>query len=105
LIGAFLLLLIPARSVSIIVSTAMIAVAIFSVVYRKSGLQDAEGRPSAAGESSGNALTFLLGIYGGFFNDGYVTILSSLPITYFIFRPEENRIFSSELRAPISFDR
>jgi uncharacterized protein len=83
LIGAFLLLLVPARSVSIIVSTAMIAVAIFSVVYRKSGLQNAEGSPSAVAEFSSYALTFLLGVYGGFFSGGYVTILTVVFVTLF----------------------
>jgi uncharacterized membrane protein YfcA len=83
LVGAFLLLLVPVRSVSIIVSTAMIAVAIFSVVYRKSGLQDAQGSPSAATEFSGYALTFLLGVYGGFFSGGYVTILTVVFIALF----------------------
>jgi uncharacterized membrane protein YfcA len=83
LIGAFLLLLVPVRSVSIIVSTAMIAVAIFSVAYRKSGIQDAEGGPSAAAEFSGYALTFLLGVYGGFFSGGYVTILTVVFVTLF----------------------
>jgi uncharacterized protein len=53
LIGAFLLLLIPVRSVSIIVSTAMIAVAIFSIFYRKSGLQNAQGSPSASADFLG----------------------------------------------------
>src|ERR1700733_6534544 len=62
LIGAFLLLLVPVRSVSIIVSTSMIAVAIFLVVYRKSGLHNAEGSSSAAAEFSGYVLTFLLGV-------------------------------------------
>jgi hypothetical protein len=83
LIGAFLLLLVPVRSVSIIVSAAMIAVAIFSVVYRKSGLQNAEGSPSAVTEFSGCALTFLLGVYGGFFSGGYVTILTVVFVTLF----------------------
>jgi uncharacterized membrane protein YfcA len=76
LIGAFLLLLVPVRSVSIIVSTPMIAVAIFSVVYRKSGLQKVQGSPSASADFFGYVLTFLLGVYGGFFSGGYVTILT-----------------------------
>jgi uncharacterized membrane protein YfcA len=83
LIGAFLLLLVPARSVSNIVSTAMVAVAIFSVVYRKSGLQNAERSPSAVAEFSSYALTFLLGVYGGFFSGGYVTILTAVFVTLF----------------------
>ena len=73
-IGARLLLLIPTHSVSIIVSAAMIAVAIFSVsLIAKSGLQDSAGTPSAPAEFACYVLTFLLGIYGGFFSGGYVT--------------------------------
>lgn len=82
-IGAFLLLLVPARSVSIIVSIAMIAVAIFSVVYRKSGLQDTYGTPTGAAEFACYTLTFLLGIYGGFFSGGYVTILTAIYVALF----------------------
>lgn len=39
-VGAFLLLRIPARSVPIIVSFAVVAVAHFSVLYRKPGMQE-----------------------------------------------------------------
>jgi len=38
--GAFLLLRVPTRSVSMIVSFAVIVVATFSVVYRSSGIQE-----------------------------------------------------------------
>ena len=82
-IGAFLLLLVPARSVSIIVSVAMIAVAILSTIYRKSGLQDTAGTPSASAEFACYVLTFLLGIYGGFFSGGYVTILTAVYVALF----------------------
>ena len=82
-IGARLLLLIPTHSVSIIVSAAMIAVAIFSVLYRKSGLQDSAGTPSAPAEFACYVLTFLLGIYGGFFSGGYVTILTAVYVGLF----------------------
>jgi hypothetical protein len=82
-IGAILLLLIPARSVSIIVSAAMIAVALFSVAYRKSGLQDAAGDPSPRAKLACYILTFLLGIYGGFFSGGYVTLLTAAYVALF----------------------
>jgi len=82
-IGAFLLLLVSTRSVSIIVSVAMIAVAIFSVLYRKSGLQDAAGTPSTSAEVACYILTFLLGIYGGFFSGGYVTLLTAVFVALF----------------------
>jgi uncharacterized membrane protein YfcA len=83
IIGAFLLLLIPTRSVPIIVSTAMIGVAIFSLVYRKSGVQHAQVPASASAELTGYALTFLLGIYGGFFSGGYVTLLTAVYVAVF----------------------
>ena len=83
IIGAFLLLLIPTRSVPVIVSAAMIGIAIFSLVYRKSGMQDVSVIPSESAEFTGYALTFLLGIYGGFFSGGYVTILTAVYVTVF----------------------
>ena len=83
IIGAFLLLLIPTRSVPVIVSAAMIGIAIFSLVYRKSGMQDVSVITSESAEFTGYALTFLLGIYGGFFSGGYVTILTAVYVTVF----------------------
>jgi len=82
-IGAFLLLLVPARSVTLFVSVAMIAVSIFCVFYRKSGLQDATGTPSVSAEIACYVLTFLLGIYGGFFSGGYVTLLTAVYVGLF----------------------
>jgi uncharacterized membrane protein YfcA len=83
--GAFLLLRVPTRSVPMIVSVAVIAVALFSVVYRKSGMQGAAVPPSAGAEVAGYILTFLLGIYGGFFSGGYVTILTAIYVAVFRF--------------------
>jgi hypothetical protein len=84
-IGAFLLLRVPARSVPLIVSVSVIAVAAFSVVYRKSGMQESAIAPSVGAEIAGYALTFLLGIYGGFFSGGYVTILTAVYVAVFRF--------------------
>jgi uncharacterized membrane protein YfcA len=83
--GAFLLLRVPTRSVSMIVSFAVIVVATFSVVYRKSGIQESAIPPSIGSEIAGYALTFLLGIYGGFFSGGYVTILTAVYVAVFRF--------------------
>jgi uncharacterized membrane protein YfcA len=49
LLGALVLLRVPQHSVSLIVSGAMIAVAIFSVVYRKSGTSEFTARPGSRG--------------------------------------------------------
>ena len=84
-LGALLLLRVPTRSVPMIVSIAVIGVAIFSVAYRKSGVQDTALVPSHRAELAGYALTFLLGIYGGFFSGGYVTILTALYVAVFRF--------------------
>ena len=84
-IGAFLLLIVPTRSVPMIVSVAVIAVAAFSVAYRKSGMQEMVIAPSVGAEIAGYVLTFLLGIYGGFFSGGYVTILTALYVAVFRF--------------------
>jgi uncharacterized membrane protein YfcA len=78
LLGALLLLRVPEHSVSPIVSGAMIATAVFSAVYRKSGAPGFAAPPSSAAELTGYALTFLLGIYGGFYCGGYVTILTAV---------------------------
>jgi hypothetical protein len=83
LLGALLLLRVPQHSVPVIVSGAMIAVAIFSVVYRKSGTPAYVAAASSAAEFTGYALTFLLGIYGGFYSGGYVTILTAVYVALF----------------------
>jgi uncharacterized membrane protein YfcA len=83
--GAFLLLRMPTRSVPMIVSIAIIAVAAFSVIYRKSGMQESAIQPSPGADFAGYVLTYLLGIYGGFFSGGYVTILTAVYVTVFRF--------------------
>jgi uncharacterized membrane protein YfcA len=81
--GAYLMLRIPDRSVPVIVSSAMIGVALFSALYRKAGIEHVNTSPSARSELAGYALTFLLGIYGGFFSGGYVTILTAVFVAFF----------------------
>ena len=60
LIGALLLLLVPKRSVPLVISCAIIAVAALSVLYRKSGIQEFSANPSAAAELGAYILTFVL---------------------------------------------
>jgi uncharacterized protein len=83
LVGMLLLLVIAQNAVPLIVSGAMIGVAIFSIVYRQGGAQDFTARPSPKVELAGYALTFVLGIYGGFFSGGYVTILTAVYVAMF----------------------
>lgn len=76
--GALLVLLVSARAVPLIVAAAMIGVAVFSTFYRDAGLPRPADPPTPAAEYAAYALTFLLGIYGGFFSGGYVTPLTAV---------------------------
>ena len=76
--GAILLLYIPTHTLSAIVPLAMIGVAIFSAFWKRNrGLENGLPR-SRRHDLLGYGLTFLLGVYGGFFSGGYVTILTAV---------------------------
>jgi uncharacterized membrane protein YfcA len=82
-VGAMLLPVIPARLVPVFVSSAIIGLAVFSTIYRRTHGEPyaaASGRPM---EAVGYFLTFLLGIYGGVFSGGYVTILTAVFVALF----------------------
>lgn len=81
--GALLLTVIPASLVPRFVSIAIVAVAAFSTLYRRSGIEMISGAPSRRLESLGYFLTLLLGIYGGLFSGGYVTILTAVFVAAF----------------------
>lgn len=82
IIGAFLLV-VPSGSVPFVVSTAMIGVAVFSLIYRQTGVQQTILPPTKAAEITGYGLTLVLGIYGGFFSGGYVTALTAVFVVLF----------------------
>ena len=81
-IGALLVALITTQSIKIIVSVAMISVALFILLKRDAGV-------AAVAEISTRAvrvtyiLTFILGIYGGLYSGGYVTILTTVLVAFF----------------------
>lgn len=81
-IGAMLVGFITNESIKIIVSVAMISVALFILLKRDAGV-------AAIAEISTRAvvityiLTFLLGIYGGLYSGGYVTILTTVYVAFF----------------------
>jgi uncharacterized membrane protein YfcA len=81
--GAFLLLQISSRAIPLIVSTAIIGVALFSVLYRQSGTGQSAEPPTRSLEIAGYVATFMLGIYGGLFSGGYVTILTAVFVAMF----------------------
>jgi uncharacterized protein len=81
-IGAALVGLITNQSIKLIVSVAMIAVAIFTLLKRDAGIAKvAEVSRRAAILTF--VLTFLLGIYGGLYSGGYVTILTTVYVAFF----------------------
>jgi uncharacterized membrane protein YfcA len=81
-IGALLVGLITNESIKIIVSVAMIAVAVFTLLKRDAGI-------ASVAEISTRAvvityiLTFILGIYGGLYSGGYVTVLTAVFVAFF----------------------
>ena len=81
-IGAILVGLITNQSIKLIVSVSMIAVAIFTLFRRNAGLEKVENVSKNA-TILVFALTFLLGIYGGLFSGGYVTMLTAVYVAFF----------------------
>ena len=80
-IGALLVGIISGNGIKLIVSAAMIFVAAFILLHRDAGIEKAERRSYALPITY--LLTFLLGIYGGLFSGGYVTILTAVCVGVF----------------------
>lgn len=77
ILGAILLLIVPLRALPLIISVFMLGIALFSVVRRDAGISVVTSEPSRAMEITGYVATFVLGVYGGFFSGGYVTMLTA----------------------------
>jgi len=82
-LGALLVFLVPSKAIPLIVSLAMMAVALFSMMQPQAGIVPVASARSRAAEIAGYATTFALGIYGGFFSGGYVTLLTAAYVTLF----------------------
>ena len=83
ILGALLLLVVPAKAVPIVVALAMIVVAVFSLVKGNAGVSPVAVTPTGISELCGYGLTFILGVYGGFFSGGYVALLTAALVTFF----------------------
>lgn len=81
-IGALLVGLITSQSIKLIVSIAMISVAIFVLVKRDSGVAKIAEISTKATVIT-YVLTFILGIYGGLYSGGYVTVLTVVYVAFF----------------------
>ncbi|BAY66169.1 hypothetical protein NIES22_62820 [Calothrix brevissima NIES-22] len=82
-LGALLVLILPSKSMPLIISPSMIIVAILSVINRHAGVTPSTAIPPRIAEIAGYVVTFILGIYGGFFSGGYVTLLTAAYIMLF----------------------
>ena len=81
-LGAALVGLITNQSIRLIVSVAMIAVAIFTLVKPESGIRN-DARVTGRQLATTFTLTFLLGVYGGLYSGGYVTVLTAMLVAFF----------------------
>lgn len=81
-IGAAIVGLITGEAIKLIVSIAMIAVVIFTILKRKAGTETASPVSRRAMILT-FVLTFLLGVYGGLYSGGYVTILTATLVAFF----------------------
>lgn len=76
-LGALLVGILTGNALKLIVSAAMIFVALFTLFRRNAGVLDEKKQASYAVPLT-YLLTFILGIYGGLFSGGYVTILTAV---------------------------
>ena len=113
ILGALLVLRISSRAMPLFISISMLVVAIFTVAMRNNGVEKEESTPKServgpapgvlgsaeevargaeeigkgmgvtTAEWIGYAATFALGIYGGFFSGGYVTLLTAAFVALF----------------------
>jgi len=85
-LGALLVGLISDKTIPIIVSVSMIAVCLFTFIKRDAGVKKSEPPAPAGGFHSTQiiayVLTFFLGIYGGLYSGGYVTILTAVFVAF-----------------------
>lgn len=81
-IGAAIVGYISNEAIKLIVSLAMIAIVIFTIVKRRSGT-DKPVPVSRGAQAVTFVLTFLLGIYGGLYSGGYVTVLTAALVGFY----------------------
>ena len=75
-IGALLVGLMTGNGMKLAVTISMMVVIVFTLAHRDAGLE--ANVPGRYGLPIAYLLTFLLGIYGGFYSGGYVTMLTAV---------------------------
>jgi uncharacterized membrane protein YfcA len=81
-LGALLVGYITNQGIKLMVSVAMIVVAVFTLVKRDSGITERRSVSQKLLVTTFVA-TFLLGIYGGLYSGGYVTVLTAVLVAFF----------------------
>jgi uncharacterized membrane protein YfcA len=82
-LGALLLRAVPVEVLPAVLATAMLVVVIFVLIQPEAGLSARSAKPSAGLEAAGYGATLLLGVYGGFFSGGYVSLLTAAYVAFF----------------------
>ncbi|HBW57331.1 MAG TPA: sulfite exporter TauE/SafE family protein [Oscillatoriales bacterium UBA8482] len=83
ILGAFLVFSVSKNTLSLLISVLMVAIAIFVFFNPQTGVKPQTKPPSNLSKTLGYLVTFLLGIYGGFFSGGYVTLLTASYVMLF----------------------
>lgn len=81
-LGAFLVGAITNQNLKLIVSVAMILVAVFTL-FRRDGSSNADAAAETPKTILVFVLAFLLAIYGGLYSGGYVTMLTAMLVAFF----------------------
>jgi len=81
-IGALLVGLLTSYNIKLIVSIAMIAVTVFTLLKPDAGVAEKENITQKT-KIFVFVLTFLLGIYGGLYSGGYTTMLTAVYVAFF----------------------
>jgi uncharacterized membrane protein YfcA len=83
ILGARLVPVVPTGSMPFLIAIFMLAIAGFSLLRQEAGVTHDEVVPTRSAQIGGYAVTFVLGIYGGFFSGGYVTLLTAAYVALF----------------------
>lgn len=81
-VGAAMVGIIGGDALKIVVSVSMIVVTLFTLWNRNAGVKKPENISSSAAALA-YILTLLLGIYGGLYSGGYVTMLTAAYVAFF----------------------
>jgi uncharacterized protein len=83
ILGALLVLVVASQNVPLLISIFMVAMVGFTLVQGDAGVVPPGGAGSFKAEIAGYVATLVLGIYGGFFSGGYVTLLTAAYVLCF----------------------